>query len=192
MTEYEKMQYAHQCLHQLANGVDPFTKQEISSDCVLNNIHLSRCFFFVCDILRQLIDSEGQMKPARKQKKPDFSLAPEQKAQINISAKPISISVFVHQIVDLVDTEHMKRLPVTAVTTWMMAKGFLQETTLPSGKTRKTPTKQGEWIGLSLDIRRTSYGEPYQVVLYNEDAQRFVMDHLDDIIETYYNKATSQ
>ena len=59
MTELETMQRAKMYLEKLAQGIDPITDQEISEDSTLNNVRLARCFFYVSDVLGQVIANGG-------------------------------------------------------------------------------------------------------------------------------------
>lgn len=49
------------------------------------------------------------------------------------------------------------------------------------GKRTKRPTKIGEETGISVEERMGNNG-PYQVVVYNNDAQHFIIDNLDAIL----------
>lgn len=51
MTDLEKMQRAKMYIDKLANGIDPLTDSEITDDSVLNHVRISRCLFYVSDIL---------------------------------------------------------------------------------------------------------------------------------------------
>ena len=51
MTELEKISYAKSFLDQLANGINPLDGTPIPENDIANNVRLSRCFFFVSDIL---------------------------------------------------------------------------------------------------------------------------------------------
>jgi hypothetical protein len=66
MTELEKMQRAKLYIDKLAGGIDPLTDAEVPGDSVLNNVRLSRCFYYVSDILRQVIENGGTAQPDRK------------------------------------------------------------------------------------------------------------------------------
>lgn len=46
----------------------------------------------------------------------------------------------------------------------------------------KRPTPQGRQIGLSTEQRQRA-SSLYIVVLYDESAQRFIVDNLDDILK---------
>ena len=56
MTELEKTKYAKSYVEQLANGVNPLTGSPIPEGDLLNNVRISRCLFYVADILRQVIE----------------------------------------------------------------------------------------------------------------------------------------
>ena len=55
MTELEKMQRAKMYIDKLANGINPIDDAAAPENDVINNVRLSRCFFYVSDILRQVI-----------------------------------------------------------------------------------------------------------------------------------------
>ena len=59
----------------------------------------------------------------------------------------------------------------------------ITSTPTPDGKHTKRPTKIGEENGISVE-ERTSSNRPYQVVVYNNAAQHFIIDNLDAILTT--------
>ena len=61
MTELEKMMRAKTYIDKLANGIDPLTDCEMPDDKVLNNVRISRCLFYVSDILSKVIENGGQI-----------------------------------------------------------------------------------------------------------------------------------
>lgn len=187
MTEIEKMEKAKLYLDKLAHGIDPITDLEIPADSTLNNVRLSRCFFYVSDILRQVIENGGTVGTGKRTKKTDFRLTEEQLSEIPFSKAPIGITNFVALINSLIDENEMKKLTTQAVTSWMADRGYLTESTDPFGRKIKTPTEEGRYIGLTTEIRQSSRGE-YTMVLYSEEAQRFVIDHLDAILQAYREK----
>jgi len=187
VTELEKMQRAKMYMDKLANGIDPISETEMAEDSTLNNVRLSRCFFYVSDILRQVIENGGAVKTVKRSKREDFQSPPELAKTFSFSKQPIRISEFVARLNEHIDTERMKKMTTTVITGWLLDKGFLALHEYPDGKKNRVPTKQGEYIGLSTEIRTGQYGE-YHAVLYSEDAQRFVVDNLDSMLEAYRNK----
>ena len=47
MTELEKIVYAKTFIDKLANGINPINDTPIPEGDTVNNVRLSRCFFFV-------------------------------------------------------------------------------------------------------------------------------------------------
>ena len=59
MTELEKIERAKMYIDKLANGINPIDDSMAPDEDIINNVRLSRCFFFVSDILRQVIENGG-------------------------------------------------------------------------------------------------------------------------------------
>ena len=75
MTELEKIEYAKSFIDKLANGINPLDDTPIPEGDIANHVRLSRCFFYVSDILRRVVENGG-IQPAsmiqRKQSKKEF------------------------------------------------------------------------------------------------------------------------
>ncbi len=182
MTQQELAQRAKGYMDALANGIDPSTGRELPEDTVLNQPRMIRCFFYVADILRQVVENGGQVGGKKAGKKLPFALSTEQRASVPFSSTPLPISKFTDLLNGMVDLNTMKRLPATTVTGWMVEKGFLALREVSDGRHVKRPTAQGERIGLSTEQRQGAAG-PYIVVLYNEAAQHLIVDNMDDILK---------
>lgn len=63
MTELEKIERAKVYMDKLANGINPVDDSVVPEEDVVNNVRLSRCFFFVADVLEQVIENGG-IQPA--------------------------------------------------------------------------------------------------------------------------------
>lgn len=181
MTELETLERAKMYMEKLANGINPIDGSRIPDEDVVNNVRLSRCFFYVADVLRQVIDNGG-VTPQKKPKKEAFALTAEQRAAFEFSTTPIPISELSKRINALTDNENMATLGYTVIRDWLMSLGMLEDALDGDGKKTKRPTAQGESIGITLDARTGSNGT-YFVVAYNVAAQHFIMDNLDAIIE---------
>lgn len=179
MTDLETMQRAKMYLDKLAQGIDPITNQEVHEDSVLNNVRLARCFFYVSDVLGKVIDNGGVI--GGKQKLQAFTISSDQLAQVRISQEPVRITQLVDMIGEVVNNPQMRKLSTTTITNWLLEKGFLVKQIGPDGKSRRVPTHNGLMLGMSSETRQGQYGE-YHAVFYNAAAQRFVLDHLPDIL----------
>jgi hypothetical protein len=50
MDERDKILMAQDWVRKLANGINPLTGNTVKEDDVVNNVHISRCLFYVADI----------------------------------------------------------------------------------------------------------------------------------------------
>ena len=79
-------------------------------------------------------------------------------------------------------TPARKKLKTTTITGWLIEKGFMVKQADADGKSMRLPTAIGERIGLTVKPREGRYGI-YQAVYYSAEAQRFVLDHLQEILQ---------
>ena len=179
MTELETVKRAKMYMDKLAQGIDPISDLEMPDDAVLNNVRLARCFFYVSDLLGQVIANGGMV--GGKSKRQAFTVTSDQLSRVQISREPVRISQLVEMINAVVDDSQMRKLSTTSITNWLLEKGFLEKQTLVDGKSKRVPTPNGRIIGLSTQIRQGQYGE-YLAVFYSPEAQRFVLDHLAEMI----------
>ena len=183
MNEQEKLVRAAQYIRQLANGIDPIAQYELPEDTALNNVRLSRCFFYVADVLQQVIDSGGTVgKPVYipKEKLQPFALTAEQIAQVELGDETLFISKFTEKLNARIDESTMKKLNARIFGAWLLEKGFLQEE-IRGGNKHRVPTTAGLQLGITSEFRQTERGA-YTALLYNREAQQFMLDHLDEIL----------
>ena len=153
MNELDTLRRAQQYMEQLAQGIDPISGQELPEDTVLNQARLVRCFFYVAGILKEDADRLERGERARQPKKPEFYLTEAERAAVPISETPVTVSVFVQTVNDAVGGgESRKKLTLSAITNWLVEKGFLREVETAPGKRRKcvTPlaaTVEALWTG---------------------------------------------
>ena len=181
MTELETLQRAKIYMEKLANGINPLDDTAIPDNEVVNHVRLSRCFFYVADVLRQVIDNGG-VATQKKVPKTPFHLPLEQRARFDYSDAPITITEVSERINMLIEKEYMKTLPYRAIRDWLEFLGMLEEVLDSNGKPTKRPTPQGESMGIILE-GRTGPNGPYFVTAYQSPAQHFIMDNLDAIVE---------
>ena len=176
----EMMKQVKQSLEHLANGLDPVSGANLPEDTVLNDVQLSRRFFFAAAVMQRVIENGGQVSRVVTQKLPPFAITAEEKAAIELSGEPVQITRLCEMINNRIDETKMSKLKVTAFGKWLLAKGFLVFDT-HKNEQYKRPTEIGESIGLSCTLR--TFGDrEYYAITYSRDAQQFLLDHLDEII----------
>ena len=182
MTELEIMQHAKNYLDKLAQGIDPLTGLEVPENDVINNVHISRCLFYVSDVLRQVIENGGiQVKTVKNSEKMPFSLSFEERGRYPLGDWPITVSVIAQQLNELVDLETMQKLKTTSITQFLLQSGLLFEEEGLNSRKNKRPTEAGQQLGIST-AQRTGQNGDYTAVVYSREAQQFILDNLDAII----------
>lgn len=179
MNDLETMKRAKSYIDMLANGIDPLTGETIHDDSVINNVRISRCLFYVSDVLKRAIDNGGEFGKKYIHALRPFSITPEQAEQITVSEDPVPVSVFAKQINEVID-EDVKPLSAVTITNWLCENGYLAEE-ISDGKKRRVSTTKGVSIGIETVDSVSRDGIPYKKNIYTEQAQRFIIKNLDNI-----------
>lgn len=183
LNENEKLLKAKSYLDKLANGINPITNELASENDTINNIHISRCLFYVSDVLRNLIENNNNPQK-KKNSKISFSVTPQQLADYVFDDNPITVTEITKKLNSLIDTEEMKVIKTTSITNWLIKINMLEYFADENGKNHKIPTENGIQLGITTQERLGMYGS-YKVVLYDSNVQQFILDNIDTI--AYYN-----
>ncbi len=188
MTELEKIKYAKSFIDKLANGVNPLDDSSIPDEDIVNHVRISRCFFYVSDILQQVIDNGGTSPTvSQKTKKEKFKLSEDVLSNLPISEEPLTIKEIANLLNRYIDQESMQKISPATINKWLLKLGFLEITYTANEKRKKIPTDQGLQIGIFAENRSNIYG-PYTVVLFTASAQQFIYDNLDALLEKHKEK----
>ena len=180
MTESEIMERAKMYIDKLANGVNPLDDTTLSEDDIVNNVRIARCLFYVSGILGQVIANGGTVAK-KKSKKESFNISFENIQKFPFSDTPIPISEIAKRINELNANDNMKKISYKHLTDWLIGIEMLSLSTDSEGKTVKRPTAHGIEIGITTELRHSVSGD-YIVVLYNRNAQQFIIDNIDSVI----------
>ena len=104
----------------------------------------------------------------------------EELFEFNYSNEPIYISIIADRINECVKRSDMRKLSATSISNWLASKGFLIAYTKENGKTSKKPTSLGEKLGIKTIVKDGKNG-PYMINVYDINAQRFIIDNIEDI-----------
>ena len=181
MTELEMINRAKTYIDKLANGVNPLTDEPVSENDVVNNVRISRCFFYISDLLRRFAEG-GFPEAAKKGKKQPFIITEEQRKRFEFSETPISVSEIARRFNAAVNTEGAVQMRYSGITFWLIESGLLSVDRREDGREVKLPTAAGMELGISQEVRSGANGS-YTVVVYNENAQRYIVDNIDAILE---------
>ncbi|MGI6028509.1 MAG: hypothetical protein ACOX81_03740 [Candidatus Heteroscillospira sp.] len=165
----------------LAKGKDPQTGYRVE-DTILKSSFNRRVLTEAAEIIDLLLKIDFNPTKIDKRKKYSFYIPKENREKVEISKEPIPISVFAYAINECIDSKKMKKIKASQITAWLMKEGYLDEIESSDGKTFKVLTDKSPTIGITAEDRRSDYGRVYKVNLYDENGQRFILDHLDDIV----------
>lgn len=170
--DQNKLQVAIDWINKLANGMNPIDGRVLPDSDIVNNVHISRCLFFVSSVLEGL----GKKKSSQqKQYELEFQLTPEMATKVYIAEKT-GIAMFVKEI-NKVIPDNMQPLTATKVNQWLVSIGYLEEQERGDGHKYKAPTELGTSIGISSAWKEGTHGQ-YLAISYDANAQRIILENL--------------
>lgn len=138
MTELETIIRAKTYIDKLANGINPLDDTAIPDGDIVNNVRLSRCFFFVSDVLRQVIENTGVASTRRKNKQA-FNISFDDIQKYPYSDDPIPVSKIAERINSLIDIETTKKITYKNISDWLISLDLLTVETRSDGKSLRCP-----------------------------------------------------
>lgn len=182
LTEKEKMQRAKVYMQKLSAGINPIDDSNMNNDTVLKNERLSRCFAYVAEVLDGVINGKSVSKRGKK----PFSVTAGQIAKINIKSENVPISELTSEINSAVDDSDMKKLQPKIINDWLVQNGYLSNREDKMGHNHRELTEKSSEIGITSKQGMGTFGE-YTIILYSEQAQKFILDNLSEIIDESNN-----
>ena len=183
MNELDAMRQAKQYLDRLARGFNPLTGEPVPEHELVNDVHISRCFFLASDVLRRVIERGGLEPgmPPRKGEKTPFSISREALLRFPYSEEPILVTHIANRVNELARDERQKKLTGTAILNWLEQAGAVEQVTTETGRKSRHPTGLGNARGITLQRRIGPQGE-YFAVVYDRHAQKWIVDNMEAII----------
>lgn len=167
-----QLSIAIEWINKLANGINPIDDSILPDSDIVNNVHISRCLFYVS----RMLEGVGKKKSSQqKQYESEFQITPEIASKVYITERT-GITVFVKEI-NKVIPDYMKPLSPQKVAQWLVSAGYLDERVRSDGHKYKVPTELGTSIGLTSEWKEGAQGQ-YLAVYYNAEAQHFILDNL--------------
>ena len=111
-----------------------------------------------------------------------FHLTDEQLANYPAESAPVPVSEIARRLNDLLpENSNIERIYFKKIRDWFVAQGMLEERKNVLGKVNFLPTESGLAAGVMSDKRIGKNGEEYEAVLYNADAQKLVLAHVNEL-----------
>lgn len=188
-TELDTMKHAKEYIDKLANGIDPFTGKPVPDDDIVNNVKLSRCFFYISGILEKVIENGGEVtaekavEVIKPQKRGAVVITDEARAAFKCFINEVTPTAFTDMINKHLDPDISGRLKKNAIADWLSEVGMLENYELPNGKMRRRPTESGSNEGIRLSEYFSADGFPRAAIMLSPAAQQFILDNIDAIAE---------
>lgn len=176
----EELHILKQSIDYLIEEIDPQTGYKVD-DTVLKSKNNKRILRNVSELIDRLLVLDVNPFYIDKRKKYAFYISESDIKKIELSDEPITISRFTYTINASIDSRKMKKIKASQITEWLMKMGFLSDTISEDGKHFKVLTEKSATIGISSIKKESAYGRVYDVNLYNRDAQKYILSHINEI-----------
>ena len=175
MNDRNKSIIAKDWILKLANGINPLDGSAIPDGDIVNNVHISRCLFYVSELLGTYQIMSNKKSKAYEN---EFYIKLEDIEKVTIVERT-GIASFVREINKLIP-DNTRPISYGKILNWLMANGYLEEVEVDSFGRRKNPTASGSAVGISAGLREGTNGQ-YWAVEYNSNAQRFILSNINAI-----------
>lgn len=187
MTDLEKIQYTKTFIDKLANGINPLDDSPIPDGDLFNNIRISRCMFYVSSILGKVIEEgSNYLNKNKSNVVVDFTIDEKNFEKYHYSESPIPISTITKKINEEILWDTPNKIDYKTIQNWLIINNYLQIVVDIAGHNKTVETKNGLLIGIFSEIRESN-GRTYKVILYNKDAQAFIIKSLNEIIKNRHS-----
>ena len=180
VNEFEKCENAKTVLERIAKGIDPLTGELISEDSFLQDPRIIRCFYFVTEIMDNVVNgtySRGGNRPS------DFIITPEQKSNVILTDGKLGVNEFSKCINACIDASVSKKITGVELNRKLKKLGILSQEGTEDGKTRTITNEKSREFGFEME-KRNFNGVEYEKVLINDTGKKYLLDNLEAIMGT--------
>lgn len=176
-----KLDLAIKYVERIADGCNPVNNVPLGNDDILNEPNIIRCMYFIKKVLEEVRRNNGSVGgKSRKKESMPFPVEIFDEFQYR---EDQSITHVLKQIFEPVKDLNVKKVSVVKITALLKDEGYLtDELEAKTGKARKVPTEKGKELGIYV-MEREYNGRVYQTVIYNENAQRYVVESVKRLVE---------
>jgi hypothetical protein len=175
--EKEKLVKAKYIINKIAAGVNPVNGSPIEKDHFLREPKIIGCLAFVDDVLQQVI--EGQVRIGKAPE--EFRITSDQKSNVELPGGKIGVNEFAKCVNQVIDLNQSKKLTGVELNKQLKKMGILTEKILEDGKTRTIAAGKSSDYGIDMEMRSFN-GREYEMVVFNEKGQKFLLDNLEKIM----------
>ncbi len=175
--DIERIGKAKEIIQKLANGIDPTNGEEIKNDHILSDPRIIRMFFFVSEVLDNVIKGEY----SKDIKLTDFVITPEQKESVIFTEGDIGVNEIARCINKAINPLVSKKISGLLINKGLKRMGILTEVENNDGKRRTTINEISQNYGFS-EVKRSYEGREYMQVVANDMGKKFILDNIEEIM----------
>ena len=186
ITELEKMERAKMYIDKMAEGINPITNEYAPENDTINNVRISRCLFYVSEILEKVIANGGEVTQVVKStggSRNFFFITDEQLDRLSPRENSCYAKDIAEDIKAVTVENNTAKFQATWITEWLVSVGMLEQT-----EKGKCATDAGVSIGIESQLRQSIQKGEYFVNMYSPEAQQFIFDNIYAVIEFHYTK----
>ena len=189
MLDINKLRNAYKVINQLSQNKNPFAEEELTLE-IVQSAEVQTALKDAAEVIAvygkimNLVSQSTNFSVAGKSQKKDFSVTPEEIAQLKPAEMPLLITAVVKNINESVPgivNGTMRKLTAPGLGLWLMSVGYLQMA--DNGK-NKVASEKGAALGIVTEQRESQYSsEGYYVNYYPQTVQQFIFDNLPAVAE---------
>ena len=187
MTELEKIQYTKSFIDKLANGINPLNGEVIPENELLNNERISRCMHYVSSILETVYIRMNDVElntTAPKVNKSSYNITVQEGEQFAYEEE-MSLGEIARRLNRLANLRATRRITKRMIAKWLVNEGLAyNDFDINPNRGFKRITQEGRKLGFDDEVLEGTRGK-YAVIICNNEAQRYIVEHANIIAEKY-------
>lgn len=182
MDNLKVLRHARCYISAMSEGINPLTGEYAPPGDTISEERIQKCCAYITGIIDEFLENGGSFG------KTAFSMNERQRMNVKISSEPIEISSLVKRI-NAAKPKNMTGITGLKIDNWLEKCGYI---TIEISKTKqlkdvtskkKLVNSRSSELGITQveKVNKTT-GEVEQKLLYSENAQMFILSHINEIV----------
>ena len=170
-------------IDRLCQGHHPRYNTVFECENIINNPDVIRCMFFIKEILKNVEENNGYIEKKETSKKEEFPFPILKEYKYK---EDLFITKFIEELNNLAlkSNPNIQKIKYTKVLTWLKNNKYLEIKHVKECNQESTVvTKLGQQVGIYNQVKNRNDKRKYLVVLYNKDAQEFIINNMENILK---------
>lgn len=176
MDNSEKLSQIKECIYKIEEDVILSCRNGCPDKETLIHHNILECLKCISGLLEDIVSNENSTGNRR------FFITDEQCKQIQIISQQ-KISEIADELNRVTQGNNVKKLQAVWITDWLLDIGMLQK----NATNNRIATQSGKIKGIISQLKKSSDGRKYYLNYYSDKAQKFIYDHIDDILTFHYD-----